>query len=292
MIKSKNRNKQRSRFVRSTSTRWFVGGLCVGLVCVITLTGYWYYYQKPEDFKSGYLAAEIDMKEQIGYVNVLVAKESVVASESLRDKVELQERPVDHVPEGALTEVPLEKLARVYIGKNTIITNSLVMVKGEAIYDDTRGDWLKSVEMNDIEKGDYIDLRFKQGVEDHVVLSKKRVINVTGNELQVLMTKKDRIYYNDASQEIVNNGGRLVASLYPDPFVQDAAEIDYPLHFDKSYYALDLVPPTDEEGYRLVVDDVEIIEGEEDSSEVKTAVETLIDTLNDDGSVDGGERDE
>lgn len=263
-FKSKGK-KIRGQNIFANNLKWFLVGLIPALCIVVGVVTYWYLVQQEKDFQSGFdegYKAYIKAEE---FVKVPVAKRNISKGESISDLVKYVERPKNEIPSSYLKTLEKNMVARIEVPENTTIIEEIVMDRNEALYDDTRGDWVMDVKTFDVRVGDYVDLKYQNEITDEIVLPKKRVLQVQGDSLQFLLDGEDRVYYNDASKRKSERGGNLIVSLYPDPRVQKTAERTYELQYSDSFKQLDISIPEDRNVYDYVIEEArpELEEDEE-----------------------------
>lgn len=78
-----------------------------------------------------------------------------------------------------------------------------------------------------IQKGDYVDLRLKKDLDDKIVLVKKEIIDINEAEIWIKINEKERILMNYALYDEKLNQKNIYLTKYVRPSIQLAAKISY-----------------------------------------------------------------
>lgn len=130
------------------------------------------------------------------------------------------------------SEKQKEVIMKVDVPKGTIVTKDMIADATEDIQDDVRiQEYNMIILPSELETGDYVDIRYSvpQG-QDYIVLAKKKVIKSTSTGIWLKLTEDEILTMNNA---IVDNyrttGSMLRAIELPEPAIQEALEITYPV---------------------------------------------------------------
>ncbi len=133
---------------------------------------------------------------------------------------------------GDLTE---ETIAKVDLPKGTFVAKSMITTTDEKITNDLRVQEYNMILLpTDLSKNDYIDIRitFPNG-QDYIVVSKKRVIQVSQNTVFIKLTEDEILTMSNAIVEAyIKEGSNLYANKYEDAGIQTAATPTYPVSKD------------------------------------------------------------
>ncbi len=133
------------------------------------------------------------------------------------------------VPENISNNDIKDKIARMNLNKNTILTRSMIVNSEDKVTDDLRRQDYSHIKLNDgLEVDKYVDvrLRLKNGM-DYIVASKKKVKNLNGNIIHFDITEVERNYLNVATVQGDITEGMLYTTIYVDPENQPAAVVTY-----------------------------------------------------------------
>ena len=133
---------------------------------------------------------------------------------------------------GDLTE---ETIAKVDLPKGTFVAKSMITTTDEKVTNDLRVQEYNMILLpTDLSKNDYIDIRitFPNG-QDYIVVSKKRVIQVSQNTVFIKLTEDEILTMSNAIVEAyIKEGSNLYANKYEDAGIQTAATPTYPVSKD------------------------------------------------------------
>ena len=131
------------------------------------------------------------------------------------------------------SEKQKEVIMKVDVPKGTIVTKDMIADATEDIQDDVRiQEYNMIILPSELETGDYVDIRYSvpQG-QDYIVLAKKKVLKSTATGIWLKLTEDEILTMNNA---IVDNyrttGSMLRAIELPEPAIQEALEITYPVN--------------------------------------------------------------
>lgn len=130
-------------------------------------------------------------------------------------------------------EVEVSYTAKVKLQAGNVV--SLSMLKQGGIANDERMmEYGMVVLPTQLKNGDFIDIRLRlaNGTEE-IVLAKKKVEQCTANSIWMKMKEQDILTMNSAIVDAyLAQGSQLRATLYTNPLMQDAAEVNYPVNND------------------------------------------------------------
>lgn len=133
---------------------------------------------------------------------------------------------------GDLTE---NTMAKVDLPKGTFVAKSMITTTDEKVTNDLRIQEYNMILLpTDLEKNDYIDIRitFPNG-QDYIVVSKKRVIQLSQNTVFIKMTEDEILTMSNAIVEaFIKEGSNIYANKYEDAGIQTAAIPTYPVSKD------------------------------------------------------------
>lgn len=139
--------------------------------------------------------------------------------------------PVSLVPPGVITdkESIVGKNAKIELAPGMPLLSSL-MYEGQPIPKDLRIQEFQVIQLpSNLKTNQYIDVRigFPTG-EDFVLLSKKRVEELSGTVVWLELSEMDILQTSSAIIDAYLQGARLYALPYIEPGLQDAAVVNYP----------------------------------------------------------------
>lgn len=139
--------------------------------------------------------------------------------------------PVSIVPPGVITdrEAIIGKSAKIELLPGTPLLSSL-LYEGQSIPKDLRIKEFQVIQLpSNLKPAQYIDVRigFPTG-EDFVLLSKKKVRELSGTVIWLEMNELDILQTSSAIIDAYLQGARLYALPYIEPGLQEAAVVNYP----------------------------------------------------------------
>lgn len=139
--------------------------------------------------------------------------------------------PVSLVPPGVITdrESIIGKYAKIELESGTPLLSSLLYV-GQPVPNDLRIQEFQVIQLpSNLKPNQYIDVRigFPTG-EDFVLLSKKKVQELSGTVVWLELNEMDILQTSSAIIDAYLQGARLYALPYIEPGLQDAAVVNYP----------------------------------------------------------------
>ncbi|SDM14667.1 Flp pilus assembly protein CpaB [Paenibacillus sp. OK060] len=165
-------------------------------------------------------------------------KTVVVASKALKegDKLKKENLKVIQIPE---TDAPTNmvqspddlygKIVKIDVGENTPMINSMVFDNGPTPRDLRIQEYNVMLLPTKLKKGQFVDVRltFPTG-EDFIVLSKKKVEDLSGTTVWYKMNEAELLVMTSAIVDAYLNGAKLYAVTYADPYMQEKAIPNYP----------------------------------------------------------------
>ncbi len=174
-----------------------------------------------------------------GQVSVAVATADIPAGGTFDGSYQLKAVDEDLAPTNAIKSGSEFDggVAAIAVGPNTVLTQSMVV---HADLDESVDNTSRLIAVNyvtidtDVQEGDYLDIRLKKygnedGLvyEDSVVLSKKRVYAISGQEITLNLSEKEQLALGvaavDATQYTADGDGKA-ATLYSTRYVNASQE--------------------------------------------------------------------
>lgn len=139
--------------------------------------------------------------------------------------------PESLVPAGAVSTIKdIERnVARIDLEANTLLSQKMMVDVRDKITADLRVQDYSHIQIPlDIAPEQFVDIRLKRpDGSDEVVLSKKKILAVSGTTIWLAITEEERLYMNTSSVERALIDGSLYTTRYPDPENQPAAIVTY-----------------------------------------------------------------
>lgn len=178
---------------------------------------------------------------------------------------------------GDLTE---ETIAKIDLPKGSFVAKSMITTTDEKVTNDLRIQEFNMILLpTDLEKNDYIDIRLTlPNGQDYIVVSKKRVVQLSQNTVFVKLTEDEILTMSNAIVETyIKEGSNLYANKYEEPGIQTAATPTYPVS---------------KEVLGLINSNPNIVEQARNAlwARYKTELRTNIDTMLVNGAEDSAER--
>lgn len=190
--------------------------------------------QKQQQMKEDY-ERQIQLlksEEQQNSRNVWITAKTIPAGVALKaDDLKAVPVPVSLVPPGIITdrESIIGKNAKIELAPGTPLLSSL-LYEGQPIPKDLRMQEFQVIQLpSNLKPNQYIDVRigFPTG-EDFVLLSKKKVQELSGTVVWLELNEMDILQTSSAIIDAYLQGARLYALPYIEPGLQDAAVVNYP----------------------------------------------------------------
>lgn len=126
-------------------------------------------------------------------------------------------------------------IAKIDLPKGSFVAKSMITTIDEKVTNDLRIQEFNMILLpTDLSKNDYIDIRitFPNG-QDYIVVSKKRVIQLSQNTVFIKLTEDEILTMSNAIVDAyIKEGSNLYANKYEDPGIQTAATPTYPVNND------------------------------------------------------------
>jgi len=190
--------------------------------------------QKQQQMKEEYerQIQQLKKEEQQNSRNVWTTAKTIPAGVSLKaDDLKAVPMPVSLVPPGVITdrESIIGKNAKIELASGMLLLSSL-LYEGQPIPKDLRIQEFQVIQLpSNLKPNQYIDVRigFPTG-EDFVLLSKKKVQELSGTVVWLELNEMDILQTSSAIIDAYLQGARLYALPYIEPGLQEAAVVNYP----------------------------------------------------------------
>ncbi|WP_214629704.1 SAF domain-containing protein [Paenibacillus agaridevorans] len=190
--------------------------------------------QKQQQMKEEYerQIQQLINEEQQNSRNVWMTAKTIPAGVTIKaDDLESVPMPVSLVPPGVITdrESIVGKNSKIGLAPGTPLLSSL-LYEGQPIPKDLRVQEFQVIQLpSNLRPNQYIDVRigFPTG-EDFVLLSKKKVQELSGTVVWLELNEMDILQTSSAIIDAYLQGARLYALPYIEPGLQDAAVVNYP----------------------------------------------------------------
>ncbi|MEK4508884.1 SAF domain-containing protein [Paenibacillus sp. FSL K6-2524] len=190
--------------------------------------------QKQQQMKEEYerQIQQLKNEEQQNSRNVWMTAKTIPAGVAIKaDDLKSVPIPVSLAPPGVITdrESIIGKNAKIELASGTPLLSSL-LYEGQSIPKDLRLQEFQVIQLpSNLKPNQFIDVRigFPTG-EDFVLLSKKKVQELTGTVVWLELNEMDILQTSSAIIDAYLQGARLYALPYIEPGLQDAAVVNYP----------------------------------------------------------------
>lgn len=149
--------------------------------------------------------------------------------------IELKSATKDVIPSDYISTIPENSIAKVNITKGTVLSKALIDEADEKTTNDLREQQYNMIVLPQyLEVDDYIDIRLTlPNGQDYIVVSKKRVKNLTEDTIWINMYEQETLAMTNAIVEAyVMKGSKLYATTYVDAGMQENA---IPTYVPNSY---------------------------------------------------------
>ncbi len=184
-------------------------------------------------------AREALEEKQSQEVMVYVAANPIKQGDTInmaKNASEFKEIPMDKskVPKILLNYSNVDKVARIDIPKNTMLTPSFFTDTDNVVTTDLRNQDYSDITLSkNLKVGDYVDIREKKkDGSDYIVVAKKKVLALNSNTIVINILENERKLKNNATVDAALTGGTLYTTIYADPQNQPAADVTYQLNSD------------------------------------------------------------
>lgn len=228
--------------IRQRTKNLLAAGVAGAVIMGVIFSGgaVFVYKQQAEEKKQ--IRSEYEQKlqetEQLLQQELAVKKSVVVSSGELKAGVKLTEKNLKTVqisekdaPANMIQNPDdlVGKVVKIDVGENTPIISSMVFNEGPTPADLRFHEYNVMILPTKLQKGQYVDVRisFPTG-EDFVVLSKKKVEDLSGTTVWYDINESELLVMSSAIVDAYLHGAKLYAITYVDPFLQDEAIPNYP----------------------------------------------------------------
>ena len=149
--------------------------------------------------------------------------------------IELKSATKDVIPSDYISTIPENSVAKINITKGTVLSKALIDEADEKTTNDLREQQYNMIILPQyLEVDDYIDIRLTlPNRQDYIVVSKKRIKNITEDTIWVNMYEEETLAMTNAIVEAyVMKGSKLYATTYVDAGMQQNA---IPTYVPSSY---------------------------------------------------------
>ena len=149
--------------------------------------------------------------------------------------IELKSATKDVIPSDYISTIPENSVAKINITKGTVLSKALIDEADEKTTNDLREQQYNMIILPQyLEVDDYIDIRLTlPNGQDYIVVSKKRIKNITEDTIWVNMYEEETLAMTNAIVEAyVMKGSKLYATTYVDAGMQQNA---IPTYVPSSY---------------------------------------------------------
>ena len=155
--------------------------------------------------------------------NDIKSGQSITSADYTLKTLVTELNPTEIANAASITE---NTVAKINLPKGTILTQSMITEKSEAVTDSLRVQEFNMLVLPaDLSTNDYVDIRLTlPNGQDYIVLSGKRVIQSTENTIFLKMTEEEIVTMSNAIVEnYIVEGSQLRAVKYVDPGIQNSA---------------------------------------------------------------------
>lgn len=151
---------------------------------------------------------------------VYVVKNDVKSGTTIDSSmIELKSATKDVIPSDYISSIPENSIAKINITKGTVLSKALIDEDGEKTTNDLREQQYNMIILPQyLEVDDYIDIRLTlPNGQDFIVVSKKRVKNITEDTIWINMYEDETLAMTNAIVEAyIVKGAKLYATTYVD----------------------------------------------------------------------------
>lgn len=179
-------------------------------------------------------AEKLILQEQAVKKRVVVSTGKVEAGEKLtKDHLKTIEIAETDAPANMIQNIDdlVGKIVKIEVGQNTPIISSMVFEEAPTPIDLRLHEYNVMILPTKLQIGQFVDVRitFPTG-EDFVVLSKKKVLDMSGTTVWYNINESELLVMSSAIVDAYLHGAKLYAITYVDPFLQDKATPNYPVN--------------------------------------------------------------
>lgn len=151
---------------------------------------------------------------------VYVVKSDVKSGATIDSSmIELKSATKDVIPSDYISSIPENSIAKINITKGTVLSKALIDEDSEKTTNDLREQQYNMIILPQyLEVDDYIDIRLTlPNGQDYIVVSKKRVKNITEDTIWINMYEEETLAMTNAIVEsYIAKGSKLYATTYVD----------------------------------------------------------------------------
>lgn len=212
--------------------RSFKKGIIVSFIIVIGVVMLYQFYIIPQVKKSEKSKVLIDLSKEENQMNIIALNKDINQGELItEDMIKTVTYDKELVPTDILKdkEEIEDKVARMNLKANTIVTNSMLLEREDVLTSDLRKQDFDHILLNvNLQPGNFIDIRYrKKDGSDFVVASKKKILDRNDGIMITNITEKERNYINNSTVLASLTGAVLYTTIYVDPENQPPAKITY-----------------------------------------------------------------
>lgn len=215
--------------------RSFKKGIIVSFIIVIGVVMLYQFYIIPQVKKSEKSKVLIDLSKEENQMNIIALNKDINQGELItEDMIKTVTYDKELVPTDILKdkEEIEDKVARMNLKANTIVTNSMLLEREDVLTSDLRKQDFDHILLNvNLQPGNFIDIRYrKKDGSDFVVASKKKILDRNDGIMITNITEKERNYINNSTVLASLTGAVLYTTIYVDPENQPPAKITYEIN--------------------------------------------------------------
>ncbi|ARC84433.1 SAF-like family protein [Clostridium argentinense CDC 2741] len=215
--------------------RSFKKGIIVSFIIVIGVVMLYQFYIIPQVKKSEKSKILIDLSKEENQMNIIALNKDINQGELItEDMIKTVTYDKELLPTDILKdrEEIEDKVARMNLKANTIVTNSMLLEREDVLTSDLRKQDFDHILLNvNLQPGNFIDIRYrKKDGSDFVVASKKKILDRNDGIMITNITEKERNYINNSTVLASLTGAVLYTTIYVDPENQPPAKITYEIN--------------------------------------------------------------
>ncbi|WP_291568932.1 SAF domain-containing protein [Clostridium sp. UBA2485] len=215
--------------------RSFKKGLIVSFIIVIGVVILYQFYVIPKVKKSEKSKILIGLSKEENQMDIIALNKDINQGELItEDMIKIVTYDKELLPTDTLKgrEEIKDKVARMNLKANTIVTNSMLLEREDVLTTDLRKQDFDHILLNvNLQPGNFIDIRYrKKDGSDFVVASKKKILDRNDGIMITNITEKERNYINNSTVSASLTGAVLYTTIYVDPENQPPAKITYEIN--------------------------------------------------------------
>ncbi|WP_291582736.1 SAF domain-containing protein [Clostridium sp. UBA6640] len=215
--------------------RSFKKGLIVSFIIAIGVVIVYQFYIIPEVKKSEKSKLLADLSKKENQMGIIALNKDINQGELItEDMIKTVTYDKELLPTDILKdrEEIEDKVARMNLKANTIVTNSMLLEREDILTTDLRKQDFDHILLNvNLQPGNFIDIRYrKKDGSDFVVASKKKILDRNDGIMITNITEKERNYINNSTVLASLTGAVLYTTIYVDPENQPPAKITYEIN--------------------------------------------------------------